>query len=461
LIGQREPVLLLTKYSKSEKLTFELQERISQCRLEIMEKSRNASPRAASQKSQLLASLRRSNGEQKPGSSSLRIGFVSAFPPGHNSLNEFGFHMVSKLAAKNQIDEVFLYADDTEEGRPQPVEGVSPIVCWKFNDPTNLIRLLRAIRHSSPDAVVLNLQFATFGDNRVAGGLGLLLPAALRVIKVPTLVVLHNLADNVDMQDAGFTKSKLVAALMTKAGRLLTRAILRADLVALTIPKYVEFLQSSYGATNVLLAPHGSFEVVPEPSYELPPGNRRIMAFGKWGTYKTVDMLVVAYRDLISRGYEDLELVIAGTDSPNSKGYLAGVAEQCHDLPNITFTGYVAEEDVEGLFSSSVVVVFPYTSTTGSSGVLHQAGAYGCATVLPAIGDFVEVIEEEGFCGEYFDPAEPSTLADAIVKVIDAPDRRRELGRRNYAAAIGIPIDEVVDWHLIHIDRLLTKKQST
>jgi glycosyltransferase involved in cell wall biosynthesis len=305
--------------------------------------------------------------------------------------------------------------------------------------------------------VMINLQFATFGDRRVPGALGLLLPAALRSRGIPTVVVLHNLADNVDMKDAGFTNSKLVAWVMTKAGRFLTKAILRADIVALTIPKYVEFLESSYGATNVLLAPHGSFEVVPQPSFELPPGNRRIMAFGKWGTYKTVDMLLDAYRDLISRGYDDLELVIAGTDSPNSPGYLEGVQQSCADVPNVTFTGYVAEEDVEELFRSSAVVAFPYTSTTGSSGVLHQAGSYGCATVLPAIGDFVHVIEEEGFVGEYFDPADPSSLADAIQKVIDAPDRRIEIGRRNYAAAVGIPIDEVVDWHLIHITRLLTQ----
>ena len=96
------------------------------------------------------------------------------------------------------------------------------------------------------------------------------------------------------------------------------------------------------------------------------------MAFGKWGTYKTVDMLLTAYRKLLARGYDDVELVIAGTDSPNSKGYLAGIQQSCQDVPNVIFTGYVAEEDVEPLFTSSAVVVFPYTSTTGSSGVLHQ-----------------------------------------------------------------------------------------
>lgn len=54
----------------------------------------------------------------------------------------------------------------------------------------------------------------------------------------------------------------------------------------------------------------------------------------------------------------------------------------------------------------------PYTSTTGSSGVLHQAGSYGKAVVLPNIGDFAEVITQEGY-GEFFNPDEPATLARA------------------------------------------------
>jgi glycosyltransferase involved in cell wall biosynthesis len=387
-----------------------------------------------------------------------RLGFVSAFPPGKNSLNEFGFHMVSKLAAKPEVSELVLFADTTDSGSPEHIDGVTTVPCWTFNDPLNLLRIVRAIRQQAPDAVMVNLQFATFGDQRIAGGLGLLLPAILRALNIPVTVILHNLADNVDMTDAGFASSKLAAALMTKAGRILTRAILRADIVALTIPKYVEYLQTSYGATNVLLAPHGSFEVPEPPTFEPTTGPRKIMAFGKWGTYKTVDMLVDAYRLLRTRGYKDIELVIAGTDSPNSAGYLASIADQCRDLPGVSFTGYVAEEDVERIFRDSAVVVFPYTSTTGSSGVLHQAGTYGCAAVLPHIGDFVDVIEEEGFAGEYFDPARPESLADAIVRIIDHPDRRAELGHRNYAAAVGIPIDEVADWHLIHLRRLINSK---
>ncbi len=396
-----------------------------------------------------------------------RIGFVTAFPPGRNSLNEFGFHFVNHMASADGVDALVVLADDTDAGPPDvseirannPNATVEAEAVWSFNDAANPLRILRAVRRHKLDAVIINLQFATFGDGKVPGALGLLTPAALRAAGVPTGLILHNLADNVDMQDAGFTDSAVMAAVMNKAGRVLTRALLLSDYVALTIPRYVEFVRDSYGAKNVLLVPHGSFEEMEEPTFGIPDGpKRKILAFGKWGTYKTVDVLVDAFRDLIGRGYEDLELVIAGTDSPNSPGYLDSIAAGCSDLDNVTFTGYVAEEDVAELFTSSAVTAFPYTSTTGSSGVLHQAGSYGRSAALPDIGDFTEVIEEEGFIGQYFTPGDASSLADSLAKLLDDEELNAEHGERNYLAASGIPMAEICDWHITHLNRVIEQK---
>jgi glycosyltransferase involved in cell wall biosynthesis len=315
------------------------------------------------------------------------------------------------------------------------------------------------VRRSRPDAVIFNLQFATFGDRKVPGALGLLAPVCVRYLtRTPVLVILHNLADNVDMRDAGFAGSRLMEVVMRVAGRVLTRAVLAADLVAVTIPRYVDQLRENYGATNVVLAPHGSFQEMAEPSYDPPPGPRRILAFGKWGTYKTVDMLVEAYEKLLADGRTGLELVIAGSDSPNSPGYMAAVADRYRDLPGLVLTGYVAEEEVAGLFSSATVVAFPYTSTTGSSGVLHQAGEYGRAAVLPRIGDLIDIVEEEGFRGEYFEPGDSDSLKLALERVLDDDGLRERLGRQNFLAATGIPMSEVIDWHLIHLNRLIRNR---
>ena len=95
--------------------------------------------------------------------------------------------------------------------------------------------------------------------------------------------------------------------------------------------------------------------------------------------------------------------------------------------------------------------MFPYTSTTGSSGVLHQAGSYGRCAVLPKIGDFAEVIEEEGFVGQYFEPGDAMSLADALEELLNDPAKRESQGRMNFSAAAGIPMAEVVDWHLFHL----------
>jgi glycosyltransferase involved in cell wall biosynthesis len=184
------------------------------------------------------------------------------------------------------------------------------------------------------------------------------------------------------------------------------------------------------------------------------------MTFGKFGTYKRVETLVEAFSLLQTHRENALELVIAGTDSPNAPQYLANVAQQYAAVPNVRYTGYVAEEDVPIIFGAAAAVVFPYTSTTGSSGVLHQAGDYGKAVVLPKIGDLAELIAEEGYTGEFFEPGDAQSLADAIALILDHPDRRIEMGRQNYLAARGLPLADVLDWYLLHIELVLNNRKS-
>jgi glycosyltransferase involved in cell wall biosynthesis len=260
--------------------------------------------------------------------------------------------------------------------------------------------------------------------------------------------------ETVDLRNAGYANNALLENMIRLFGNVVTRALLSADFVALTIPRYVELLTEKYKADNVLLAPHGSFEEIDAPVFDAPDSKQSVMTFGKFGTYKRVEPLIEAFAQLKAEGHPDLELVIAGGNSPNAPGYLEEMQAQYAHVPDVIFTGYVAEEDVPGLFQDSTVTVFPYTSTTGSSGVLHQAGSYGKAAVLPKIGDFAEVIAEEGYAGEFFEPGDVDSMAKAIAHVLDDPEHRRALGLQNFMASNGIPIADVVDWYLLHIETL-------
>lgn len=402
----------------------------------------------------------------------MRIAIVTTHPPGQGSLNEYAYHFVRFLRQKSEVSEIILLADELPPGQHYnfapgrsndfPTGApVQVIPCWRFGAWNNALRILAAVRRTRPDIVLFNLQFATFGDSKAPAALGLSAPALVKAAGYPTVVLLHNIMETVDLKSAGFGTNGFVEAVIRFFGTVVTRLLLSADLVALTIPKYVEILQQKYGASNVFLAPHGSFdEQAAQPNFDLPPGPLQIMTFGKFGTYKKVDTLIEAFKLLQSKERPPLELVIAGSDSPNAPGYLENMRKNYAGVPGLRFTGYVAEEEVPRLFSDAAVVVFPYTSTTGSSGVLHQAGSYGKAAILPRLGDFAELIAEEGYTGEFFEPEDKRSLAEAIACIIDNPDRRREIGAQNFAASHGILIEEVVDWYLLHFETLLNKKQT-
>ncbi len=377
----------------------------------------------------------------------MKLAIVTAYPPSKVTLTEYAYYLVKHFRLQNDVSELILITDYTDEPKDLEFEEegckITVKESWKFNGYSNLFSINKAISETKPDGVLYNLQFLKFGDKKIPAALGLMSPMVTKYRGIPTISLLHNILETVDLENAGFTKNRLLQKIYNFIGSTLTRFVLASDILAVTISKYVAILEKKYNARNVALIPHGSFETPPEPSYKLPHGPKQIMAFGKFGTYKKVEILIEAVELIRSRISENIEIVIAGTDSPNTPGYLDDMKSKYSHVPQIRFTGYVAEEDVPSLFGESAVTVFPYTSTTGSSGVLHQAGSYGNAVVLPDLGDLSILVREEGYVGEFFDPTSTASLADAIEKIITQEDYRVQLGRTNYKAACSLPMSEI------------------
>lgn len=398
----------------------------------------------------------------------MRIAMVSPYPPSKGTLNEYAYHLVRVLRKKDMdVSELIVLSDELSDGHDYEPDirldqdvPLRVIPAWRFGAWNNPLRILKAVRQHKPDIVLFNIHFASFGDGKVSATLGLLSVALVKAAGFPTVVLLHNIMETVDLRSAGFGSSGLMEAVIRFFGSIVTRLVLQVDMVSVTIPKYVEILRHKYRASNVFLIPHGAFEdEIAAPSLELPPGPPKVMTFGKFGTYKKIETLIEALQLLRADGHPSLELVVAGSDSPNARGYLDGVRERYSQVPGVHFTGYVAEEDIPRIFSEAAVVIFPYTSTTGSSGVLHQAGSYAKAVVLPNLGDFAELIAEEGYTGEFFEPEDARSLGQAIARVIDNPERRREIGTQNFMASQGIRIDEVADWYLLHFETLIDERR--
>ncbi len=398
-----------------------------------------------------------SNSESK----SIRIAFVSPYPPSKGTLNEYAFHLIEQMKEKKEIEEIIVITDKLPKGASYPDLGADSKVTikdvWNFNSLKTSFDIRKAILECKADVVFYNIQFLSFGDKKIQATLGLLAPLMSKLSGVPSVVMLHNITETVDYESAGITSNPLLKKFYNFSGTILTKLLLSADMITVTIPKYVKILEEKYKVKNVALVPHGSFEVIPMPDFDTWTSRKQVMTFGKFGTYKKVEEMIEAVDLVRQRTNEPIDIVIAGTDNPNVKGYLEDVKDQYRHIEDIYFTGYVEEEDVPKIFSDSTLVVFPYTSTTGSSGVLHQAGCYAKAVVLPNIGDLKELIEEEGYEGEYFKPSDVASLADAIEKLIVDKDHRDALAVKNYAAASSLPMSDMVDWFLIHFNSLIKK----
>ena len=394
----------------------------------------------------------------------MKLAIVTAYPPSKITLTEYAYHMVKQFRQKKELTELILLTDFTPEAKDLSFEedGCKITVkdCWKFNSYTNLISVNKALNETKPDAVLFNLQFMKFGDKKIPAALGLLLPWLCKIKSIPTVVLLHNIMEKVDLASAGFTENKLLQKIYGFVGTTLTRFILQADTVAVTMDKYVPILENKYKVNNIKHIPHGTFEIPEEPDYLLPKGPLKIMTFGKFGTYKKVEILIEAVEEIRKRSSLDLEIVIAGTDNPNVPGYLAGVQEKYKHVPQLTFTGYVEEVEVAPLFEESAVVIFPYTSTTGSSGVLHQAGSYGKAVVMPNLGDLALLVVQEGYKGEFFEPESVVELADAIQKIAENDAYRIALGKNNYQAATALPMSVIADMYLAEFNAIISLKNA-
>jgi glycosyltransferase involved in cell wall biosynthesis len=382
----------------------------------------------------------------------MKLAIITAYPPSKITLNEYAYHLVKQFRQKELITELILLTDVTEGAKKLDFveQGckVSVKECWSFNSYGNILSVNKAVNQTRPDSILFNLQFMKFGDKKIPAAMGLLLPLICKIKRIPTIVLLHNILEEVDLKKAGFSSNKLMQYMYLFLGSILTTLILKADIVAVTMRKYVGVLEKKYNVKNVMAIPHGTFEVLKKPTFNLPKGALKIMTFGKFGTYKKVDLLIEAVQIVRSITKMDLEIVIAGTNHPNAPKYLETAKKRFNYVPKLIFTGYVAEDEIPRLFNDSAVVVFPYTSTTGSSGVLHQAGGYGKAVIMPNLGDLALLVKEEGYRAEFFEPTSSASLAKSIEAIVTNEAYRIALGIANYEAASAYPMSMITGIYL-------------
>jgi glycosyltransferase involved in cell wall biosynthesis len=383
----------------------------------------------------------------------MKICLISAFPPSKGVLNEYGYHVAKELQA-DPVVSVTVLADELAASTVEPeLAEFSVERSWIQNRFSNHSRILRTIRQLEPDVVWFNLVFSTFGskDHPLAAFSGLTLPATTRIAGYYTHVTLHHLMDHIDLDDSGVRNKTL----FRMAGNMATRMILMANSISVLLPAYRRTLIDKYSGANIHFRSHGILSARPEYPDFSRRGNpeHRILAFGKWGTYKRCDILIEAFENDIAARVPTARLVIAGTNNPNSPGYIESLRERWGNHPRIDFIGYVAEEDIPEVFGTASILALPYTSATGASGVAHLAAQHGVPIVSADVPDFRGMCEHENLAIKFYPVGNAKALGDSIVELLRAEDEQREMADQNFSAALRMTMPQVIRQYVRGFDR--------
>lgn len=368
----------------------------------------------------------------------MKICLVTAFPPSRGGLSEYGFHIARELQQIPLLSLTVLA--DIVPGAYDEQCDISVVRCWNFNDRKSASKILRAIREIDPDIVWFNLLFTTFGHDPLPAFRGLTLPVLTRLAGYYTHVTLHHLVDFIDLEGAGIRFPRTYRA----AGAVATKMLLLANSLSVLMPAYRSILVKKYGGGNVHFRTHGILAKSPEfPDFSR-RGNpvHKIIAFGKWGTYKRPEVLIKAFKKIVEQK-PNTKLVIAGGDHPRTPGYIASLARK-YEGSKIEFTGYVPEEKIADLFRSASVMVMPYSSATGASGVAHLACAYGVPILSSDVRDFVHMAEEEEMAIEFYRTEDSEDLAEKLLGLLESPERQKAMAGQNFLAALRMTMPRVI-----------------
>jgi len=147
-----------------------------------------------------------------------------------------------------------------------------------------------------------------------------------------------------------------------------------------------------------------------------------ILALSSFSPHKNMASLVKAFAMLRQRGFQELQLVLAG-HPPTDRRSLELLLHQQRIQDAVTFTGYVPDDVLPALYAHAEVFVFP-SLYEGFGIPILEAFLHGAPVACSDAGAIPEVACDAA-C--YFDPTSIEEMADAMSNILRDASLRRSL----------------------------------
>ncbi len=173
--------------------------------------------------------------------------------------------------------------------------------------------------------------------------------------------------------------------------------------------------------------------------------NATVLYAGRLAREKRIDVLVRALPALVRR-VPEAELLLAGHGT--AREALQALAQELGVAARVRFTGTLSHVALAELCRASDVFAIASTSESQSM-VLLQAMSTGLPVVGARHGPLIEYVTPD--VGLLATPDEPDAFADALARVLTAPDRRAAMGVKAAHMTARFGVSAVVDaWQEIY-----------
>lgn len=369
-----------------------------------------------------------------------RVALLSAYPPGKGHLAEYGEALADSLGPRDEVDLTVLaqrsdFAPSVEHRGDYVVRRL-----WARDSLSGTFALLRELLSGDYDVVHFNVHMTYFGTKNRYRFFGLALPPLLsRLSDARVVATLHDFLEVVEDE----VIEEEVGWIQALGAVFATQVLLRCDATTVTAEEYLDIVESRYKAREVHHVPHGTFETAnpTTPTFEPP---LRVLVFGHLGPSKDVETVVEAI-ELVQAGVPDAELWIAGDSHPGYPGYREGLEKQFATTPGVRFTGYVEDYELDAIWNDSTLLVMPYRTCTGVSGVYQLAKSYGVPVVAFDVDGIRTSTVDTGGGAAFVQPGDAKALAAEMSGLWHDRERLSALARRNAEASAEWTISDTAD----------------
>jgi glycosyltransferase involved in cell wall biosynthesis len=211
--------------------------------------------------------------------------------------------------------------------------------------------------------------------------------------------------------------------------RLFLPILAKRVCIIFTPSEYVkQKVMERFAVKNVLITPNGVNTTIFHPNakqHEHGLPNSYILFVGSIEPRKNLNALLQAWQKL-KDDFKETWLVIAGTS-----GRVFQPVKLLQDMERVRFLGYVAEDDLSGIYAGATLFVLP-SYEEGFGLPIIEALACGTPVLVSNGGALPETVGDAGFI---FDLSKPDTLSTAIRNILCDDTLRLSLKEKGLARA--------------------------